>query len=210
MRSTGTGVQHATAIATAMSTTARDRGGGGGGYSAGTSTTFSAIRQPLAPPSSPVVSATTLTAVEATAATDSDSDSSDSSRGGDGGGARAPNLASRRRRADGDGGGTCMPTLADREDWDEGFLVGVEECGGWDEEYDWLDDREERREESGRRLLVGWPGSRLVHQRRSGALYRRGSSHSPRYSRRNTRWGDAWYSKSRGSKQGICSYLGFC
>ena len=41
-----------------------------------------------------------------------------------------------------------MPTLADREDWDEGFLVGVEECGGWDADYDWLDDWEERREET--------------------------------------------------------------
>ena len=49
-----------------------------------------------------------------------------------------------------------MPTLADQEDWgDQGFarrlaswLARQEECGGWDEdwdeEYDWLDDCEER------------------------------------------------------------------
>ena len=41
-----------------------------------------------------------------------------------------------------------MPTLADREDWDEGLASSQEECGGWDEEYDWLDDWEERREET--------------------------------------------------------------
>ena len=50
-----------------------------------------------------------------------------------------------------------MPTLADREDWDEGFasrlaswMIRQEECGGWDEDGDWLDDWEERREETWR------------------------------------------------------------
>ena len=51
--------------------------------------------------------------------------------------------------------------------------------------------------------LLGWPGSRLVHQRRSGALYRRGSSHSPRYSRKNTRWGDGTRSFGARSRSGV-------
>ena len=70
-----------------------------------------------------------------------------------------PTLADQEDWGDqrGDRGGTCMPTLADREDWDEGFasrlaswMARQEECGGWDEDDDWLDDWEERREETWR------------------------------------------------------------
>ena len=152
MRSTGTGVQRATVKATAMSTSARDRGDGGGGYNEATQTISSATSTPSSPPQS-----CSLDNDVDTGGSDSGhGGDSDSSSGGDGGSARAPNLASQGQR-EGDGGGTCMPTLADREDWDESS-ASQEEFGGWDEDwdeehdwqfdYDWLDDWEERREET--------------------------------------------------------------
>ena len=90
MRSTGTGVQRATVNATAMSTTAQDRGDGGGGYNEATQTISSATSTPSSPPQS-----CSLDNDVDTGGSDSGhGGDSDSSSGGDGGGARAPNLAS--------------------------------------------------------------------------------------------------------------------
>ena len=138
MRSTGTGVQHATAKATAMSTTARDRrGGDGGGYNEATQTISSATSTP----SSPLQSCSLSNDVDIGGSDSGHGDESDSNSGGDGGSAQAPLLASQGR--DGDGGGTCMPTLADQEG-----RARQDDCGGWDQEDDggWLSDWEERRE----------------------------------------------------------------
>ena len=70
-----------------------------------------------------------------------------------------------------------MPTLADREDWDEGFasrlaswMARREECGGWDEDDDWLDDWELGGEAG--RDVAGVRGARPT-QRRLGAAVRR-------------------------------------